>query len=67
MCGKLSIKVENRKPDYLRGSNVYMFDRHVRIWLSNRLMKKRTTDRTPHFEFERKIGEIGNRRKSLLA
>ena len=46
------------KPDYLRCTNVYMCDRHVRVCLSNRLMKKRTTDRKPYFGFERKITEI---------
>ena len=35
--------------------------------MSNRLTKKRTTDGKPYFGFERKIDEIGNRPKSLLA
>ena len=46
------------KPDYLRCTNVYMCDRHVRVCLNNRLMNKTTTDRKPYLGFERKIGEI---------
>ena len=56
MCGQLSRKfgAKNTKSDYLRCNNAYMCDRHVRIWLSNRLMKKRIMDEQPYFGRERK-------------